>query len=388
VLAAGGVFLPVAVIALGGLGLLPTPSSSATVGQTVRDDQVAMAAYGASGIVPQSGDLSAAVLASITSAPVMGADPSVGIPEGALSIPPAALAAYHRAQDAIALQQPGCQLNWTLLAGLGRVISDHGSGDLDLAGNSSHPIEGPRLDGSPGLASIPDTDQGRLDGDTEWDRASGPLQIIPSVWQRVGGDSNGDRYASPHNIYDAALGAGRYLCEDDAVLTGVANQARAVFRYQRSDVFVRAVMAWSQAYGPRLVPGPEPAPVLPPVQQIPPRSTVPPPPGSRPPGAPQPPLSVLPPPVLPPPGSTQFPYPRTTPDPRTMPDPTMTVPPTTKLTTTTTKSTPSRASSGTSTTTVPLSSSVSTPLSSSVPPRSSSRASSSAPPRSSSSPSR
>lgn len=299
-LAAVGVVMPVAAITVGSLGLFPTQSTAEAVDPATSSALAGEAPYGASGILPQNTELSAAVLSAVVQAREPGADPAFVVPPGGLTIPPVALAAYQRAESALTMQQPGCKVRWTLLAGLGRVLSDHGSGSLDAGGNSIRPILGPPLDGSPGLANIPDTDAGRLDTDTEWDRAAGPLQIIPTVWRRVGGDSDGDGYGSPHNIFDAALAAGRYLCEGDVDLTGVTEQAKAVFRYQRSDLFVRAVMAWAQAYGPQQVASPAPGPVLPPLEKIPPPAKTPPPPGVLPRGEPQAPVSVLPPPRRPP----------------------------------------------------------------------------------------
>lgn len=374
VLAAGGVFLPVAALAVGSLGLFPTQSTAQTVDPAMSSGQAAEAAYGASGILPQNTELDAALLRTIVQAREPGADRAVTVPPGGLTIPAAALAAYRRAESALALQQPTCKLSWTLLAGLGRVLSDHGSGSLDPSGNSIRPILGPRLDGSPGLANIRDTDAGQLDTDTEWDRAVGPMQIIPTVWRRVGGDSDGDGYGSPHNIFDSALAAGRYLCEGDVNLADVTEQAEAVFRYQRSDLFVRAVMAWSQAYSPQLVstpaPGPvAPGPVLPPVEKIPAPAKIPPPPGVLPRGEPQAPVSVLPPPSRStgappaPPGPPPGPMPPAIPPGPTPPPPPPTPPPpppppstTTPPPTTTTPSTPPSPSS-----TVPTPSSTAPP---------------------------
>ena len=70
-------------------------------------------------------------------------------------------------------------------------------------------ILGPVLDGSDGNAAITDTDRGRYDGDTRWDRAVGPMQFIPSTWASWGRDGNGDGTLDPENIFDAALAAGR-----------------------------------------------------------------------------------------------------------------------------------------------------------------------------------
>ncbi|MGH3933137.1 MAG: hypothetical protein ACRDTF_24550, partial [Pseudonocardiaceae bacterium] len=133
VLAAGGVFLPLAVLGLSGFGLLPTPGTAQVIDPVTLDDLAARAAYGASGSPPQSSELSGAVLASVEASRGLP-DPALGISAAALQIPPVALAAYQRAQDSLAGQAPGCRVSWTLLAGLGRVISDHGGGSLDSTG--------------------------------------------------------------------------------------------------------------------------------------------------------------------------------------------------------------------------------------------------------------
>lgn len=329
VLAAGGVFLTAVVITAGSLGLIPASSDAGTASPVPAQDPAMTDSYGASGILPETTSLSATLLASITT-PRAGAAAAAGIPEGALQIPPPALAAYRRAEAVLAAREPDCRVSWTLLAGLGRVVSNHGDGSLDPKGNTTRPILGPRLNGSAGLAEIPDTDQGRLDGDKTWDRASGPFQIIPSVWKRIGADSDGDGTANPHNVFDAALGAGRYLCEGGVDLREGPEQARAVFRYQRSEVFVRAVIGWTQAYAVRLAEPPGPPPPLPPVEAA--KLTAELPAGEMPAGEPTAPASAVPPPG-PPPGPPPPPTgrPPTTPPPNQT---TTTTPPPTETTTT------------------------------------------------------
>ena len=61
-------------------------------------------------------------------------------------------------------------------------------------------------------ALIPDTDRGALDGDPVWDRAAGPMQIIPDTWRQYAADGNGDGMTDPQQIDDAVLTAARYLC--------------------------------------------------------------------------------------------------------------------------------------------------------------------------------
>ena len=47
-----------------------------------------------------------------------------------------------------------------------------------------------------GTATIVDSDAGQFDSDSEWDRAVGPMQFIPSTWSVVGVDADGDGTAA------------------------------------------------------------------------------------------------------------------------------------------------------------------------------------------------
>lgn len=169
---------------------------------------------------------------------------------GALGIPDVAVAAYRGAADRLARDQPGCHVPWTLIAGIGRVESGHARGGrVDAAGRTVPLILGPVLDGTlAGNAAVHDTDQGRFDGDPVWDRAVGPMQFLPATWERWGADGNGDGVADPHNIRDAALGAGRYLCSGGGDLSQDGPARAAVFSYNHSDAYVDTVLAWAHAY--------------------------------------------------------------------------------------------------------------------------------------------
>ena len=128
-----------------------------------------------------------------------------------LGIPLAALDAYLRAEGALALERPSCGIRWWMLAGIGRIESNHGrygGAQLVANGNTAPRIVGIALDGSPGVAAIADSDGGRWDDDSVWDRAVGPMQFIPGTWRRYQVDGNGDGVSDPNNVYDAAYGAG------------------------------------------------------------------------------------------------------------------------------------------------------------------------------------
>ena len=202
--------------------------------------------------------------------PVTGVvDGKAVVPTGGASsvegIPSSVLPAYQRAAAALAVSQPGCGLTWPLLAGIGKVESSHASGGrVDATGLTRGRILGPVLDGGPGMASISDTDQGRYDGDTRWDRAVGPMQFIPGTWAAFGADGNGDGVKDPHNVYDAARAAGEYLCSGGAALHSPQGLVRAVLRYNHSMDYVSTVLRWMQSYSKSAVKIPDQTGVIPP----------------------------------------------------------------------------------------------------------------------------
>ena len=110
------------------------------------------------------------------------------------------------------------------------------------------PILGPVLNGVGDVAAIPDTDGGRWDGDTTWDRAVGPMQFIPSSWQVWGRDGDGDGRADPSDVDDAALATASYLCAGDRDLRNEKDRRSAVFSYNHSWDYVDLVLAWADAY--------------------------------------------------------------------------------------------------------------------------------------------
>ena len=170
-------------------------------------------------------------------------------PTGGDGIPANVLAAYRTAETLLARTHPGCHLAWHHLAGIGVVESGHARGGQATASGDTAPrILGPRLDGGPGIAAIPDTDQGSLDSDTVWDRAVGPMQFIPSTWAAYGTDANNDGKADPHNLTDAATSAGHYLCAGGMDLANPSDLSAAIFRYNHSLEYVATVMSWMHTY--------------------------------------------------------------------------------------------------------------------------------------------
>ena len=176
-------------------------------------------------------------------------------------VPTAALTAYKNAADQLSLSDPGCDLPWTLLAAIGRVESNHGrfAGSVVSTDGVARPeIIGIALNGVGPVAAIRDSDGGKLDGDTKWDRAVGPMQFIPTTWSWAGRDGDGDGVENPHDLDDAALAAGDYLCAGASMTTG-SGMKSAIFRYNPSDDYVALVRAFERGYSTGVFEVPSPA---------------------------------------------------------------------------------------------------------------------------------
>ena len=302
-----------------------------------------------------------AAVAAAASGPGAALPAALTAPAGAgQAIPALALRAYREAAAWAEGFDPSCQLSWTVLAGIGRLESNHGmhfgaATRFSPTGVVSPTITGPPLNGH-GVASIPDTDGGRWDLDATWDRAVGPMQFIPSTWRSLGRDGSGDRVGDPNNLFDAAVSAAAYLCLADGSLGDPASLRRAILAYNHSGAYVDDVLRWASVYaggvavGPAVPAGP-PAP-NPPASSITTTTTGPPPPSesttTRPPTSGTTTSTTIPPTTLPPTSSTTTTTTRgsTT----TVPCP----PPTTTVgSTTTTPTTTTTAPGPTTTTTAP-----------------------------------
>lgn len=169
----------------------------------------------------------------------------VAIPSllGGLGIPEIVLAAYRNAELALAASEPNCGLSWNLLAGIGHIESGHaGGGRTDPAGTTLSPVLGPVLDGS--LAG----NEVIKAADGSFVRAIGPMQFLPNTWRNYASDGNADGVADPNNVFDAALGAGKYLCSGGLNLRDPAQELRSVLRYNNSMAYAANVLSWSAAY--------------------------------------------------------------------------------------------------------------------------------------------
>jgi membrane-bound lytic murein transglycosylase B len=129
-------------------------------------------------------------------------------------IPARALAAYAGVAIEKATQMPECGLAWNTLAAIGFAESTHGThggSTIGADGTAAPPILGIALDGA-STEHIPDSDAGAIDGDADYDRAVGPMQLIPQTWRNWHVDANADGVEDPQNIDDATMASANYLC--------------------------------------------------------------------------------------------------------------------------------------------------------------------------------
>ncbi|MEQ7847577.1 lytic murein transglycosylase [Nocardioides kribbensis] len=170
----------------------------------------------------------------------------------ATGVPAPAVRAYGQAQLS---QVGGCALGWTTLAGIGWVESQHGTlGGRRLGedGRSSSTILGPALDGTGDVAAIRSTRASAVwHGDRRWEHAVGPMQFLPSTWERWATDGDADGAADPRDLDDAAAAAARYLCASGADLDTGPSWSAAVLSYNHSSAYVEAVRLAALTYADR-----------------------------------------------------------------------------------------------------------------------------------------
>ena len=165
-------------------------------------------------------------------------------------IPLRALTAYAGAVVRSAEVYPDCGIGWNTLAGIGLVESDHGGHDGSSVGADytvSPPIFGVVLDGGD-TEHIPDSDGGAVDGISDYDRAVGPMQLIPQTWASWPSDGNGDGVADPQNIADAAIAAANHMCRAAGEMVTPEGWRDGIAAYNSGDDYLRKVATAAQQY--------------------------------------------------------------------------------------------------------------------------------------------
>ncbi|WP_423790994.1 lytic murein transglycosylase [Micromonospora cathayae] len=169
-----------------------------------------------------------------------------------VGIDPVAMQAYGYAELVLAQTTPGCALSWTTIAAIGYVESRHGRANgatLLPDGRALPEIIGDPLDGNGGRMRIMDTDRGLLDRDTTYDRAVGPMQFIPTTWKEIGADADNDGVENPHDLDDAALAAGNYLCKGGRNMTVPGDWWGAILSYNDVRRYAQDVFDKANEYG-------------------------------------------------------------------------------------------------------------------------------------------
>ena len=129
------------------------------------------------------------------------------------SIPPAYLALYLAAAQTC----PG--LSWAVLAGIGKVESDHGQS------------------GAPGVHS-----------GANYAGAEGPMQFEPATFAQYAVNADRPAALTPYDPADAIYTAAAMLCATGAASGTQAGIREAVFAYNHSQAYVTTVLAWAARY--------------------------------------------------------------------------------------------------------------------------------------------
>ena len=187
----------------------------------------------------------ALVLLAVTTSPVSQAStalaggPSV---EALDTIPPAYLTVYLAAAPTC----PG--LPWAVLAGIGRVESDHGQST------------------APGVHS-----------GANYAGAEGPMQFEPATFARYAVNADRPAPLTPYDPADAIYTAAAMLCANGATSGTSTGIRQAIYAYNHAQWYVTDVLAWAARYTvpPPAKPPPPPSP-SPPARSASPTNGVPP----------------------------------------------------------------------------------------------------------------
>jgi hypothetical protein len=168
----------------------------------------------------------------------------------ATGIPLLAVLAYAGAAVRSAEVYPDCGIGWNTLAAIGLVESDHGSHGGSSIGPDftvSPAIYGVVLDGGD-TENIPDSDDGAVDGITDYDRAVGPMQLIPQTWASWPSDGNGDDIGDPQNIADAAIASANHMCRASGGMSTRDGWRDGIAAYNSGGDYLRKVASAAQRY--------------------------------------------------------------------------------------------------------------------------------------------
>ena len=133
--------------------------------------------------------------------------------EGPAGIPAGYLTWYVHAAGTC----PG--LPWPVLAGIGKVESDHGQSALPGVHNGAN-----------------------------FAGAEGPMQFLPATFVEFAVNADPGQPLSPYDPADAIYTAARMLCADGAHGGSTAGIEQAIFAYNHADWYVTEVLSWASKY--------------------------------------------------------------------------------------------------------------------------------------------
>ena len=110
-------------------------------------------------------------------------------------------------------------LPWAVLAGIGKVESDHGQSAL------------------PGVRSGANAAG-----------AEGPMQFLPATFGEFAVDADPGMPVSPYDPADAIYTAARMLCANGARNGSTTGIEQAIFAYNHASWYVREVLSWTATY--------------------------------------------------------------------------------------------------------------------------------------------
>jgi murein DD-endopeptidase MepM/ murein hydrolase activator NlpD len=110
-----------------------------------------------------------------------------------------------------------CNMPWQILAGVGRVETNHGTSNAPGVKNGEN-----------------------------FAGAKGPMQFMQATWNKYGLDANHDGDADIYNSTDAIYSAASYLCANGA--RNASDIDNALFHYNHSDAYVQLVKDTAAAY--------------------------------------------------------------------------------------------------------------------------------------------
>ena len=148
---------------------------------------------------------------------------------------------------------PGCGVSWNLLAGIGRIESQHANGGAtDARGTAVRPIYGPALDGTcPATrSSCRATWAGAQSTPGRW----GPCSSCPGHGRGTPPTATVTAGPTRRTCSTPALSAARYLCSGGLNLRNQAQVLTAILRYNNSMAYAQNVLGWAAAYATGVAP--------------------------------------------------------------------------------------------------------------------------------------